>query len=163
MAQNLYLELTIDGERVVGGVLAPPPGREDDIECLGYSHGVALSIAPGSTTTQSTGRRKHDRLVMRKTIDHTSPKLFQALVENKSVTAVVRFYRAAADGSQEWYYTVEIREARIASVVQNAFDTFRPETKDLPEVETVSFVFDSIKWREETKGVESEDAIRGET
>lgn len=161
MAHNLYLELTVNGVLVGGGALTPPTGRENDIECLSFQHSVAATLAAGST--QSTGRRKHKPVVIRKLIDASSPKLTQALVKNEAVTAVFRFFRPdAQSGSTEHYFTVEIREARIASVNQMVFDTFRPDTQTLPEIEEVSFVFNTIKWTDEISGVESEDKVRSD-
>jgi type VI secretion system Hcp family effector len=159
MALNLYLELTLNGVAVEGGALTPPAGRENDIECLSFQYSLAATLAAGST--QSAGRRKHKPIVIRKLIDASSPKLTRALTRNEVVTAAFRFFRAdAQSGSTEHYFTVEIREARIASVNHLVFDTFRPDVRDLPQIEEVSFVFNTIKWTDEISGVESEDAIR---
>jgi type VI secretion system secreted protein Hcp len=161
MAHNLYLELTLEGVRVVGVSLAAPPGREDDIECQSFQYSLGLSVSAGSG--QSVGRRKHKPIVIQKHIDATSPLLTQALVTNKGVTGIFRFYKPDDSGSLEHYFTVEIREARIASVSQNVFPTFRPDTSLLPEIEEVSFIFDRIMWTHVTGGTESEDRVRGGT
>ena len=161
MAHNLYLELTVAGVHVGGGVDAPPPGRENDIECLSFQHSMAQSVLAGST--QATGRRKHKPIVIRKRWDQSSPKISQAMVKNDSVAAVFRFYGPDESGSVEHQFTVEIREARIASFNQMVFDTFRVDSQLLPEIEEVSFIFDRIKWTHETSGTESEDAIRSDS
>jgi type VI secretion system secreted protein Hcp len=158
MAHNLYLELTVDGESVLGQPVAPPPDREGDIECFFFDSSVALSLAAGSTT--STGRRKYKAIVIRKSIDRSTVLLTKALVENRPVTAVFRFYRPDADGDLELYFTVEIREARIASVSHLNPETINPTTRDLPETEEVSFVFERIKWKYEDGGIEYEDEVR---
>jgi type VI secretion system secreted protein Hcp len=157
MAQNLYLELTVDGVRVEGEPAAPPQGRESDIECLFFESGVAIALAAGSTA--ATGRRKHSAIVIRKRIDKSTPLLANALIGNESVTAVFRLFRTDAQGQSEHFYTVEIREARIASVKQVSPETSNPATSDLPEIEEVSFVFEHIIWRYENPPVESEDTI----
>jgi type VI secretion system Hcp family effector len=160
MARNFYLELTIAGEKVEGEPVGAPSGRDKDIECLAFSSSVSLSIAAG--TTSATGRRRYKGFTIRKLIDAASPQLLQALVENKTVAAVFRLYRAdPAGGGEQNYFTIEISEARVSAVNHIISDTFRPDTKDFPDVEEVSFVFDRIKWTENIKGTEYEDSIHG--
>jgi type VI secretion system secreted protein Hcp len=157
MARTLYLELTVDGETVAGTPVTPPPGREDDIECSFFSSAVARSLAAGSTA--ATGRRKYNPIIIHKAIDRTTPRLTQALVENKTVTAIFRFYRPDADGNLENYFTIELHEAWIASVSHTNPDASNAATRDLPETEEVSFVFQRITWRFEDGGIEYEDEV----
>jgi len=161
MAQNLYLELTVNGVRVEGEPAGPPPGRENDIECVFFESGVAIALAAGATA--ATGRRRHSPILIRKRIDKSTPLLAKALTESELVTAVFRLFRPDAQGQSEHFYTVEIREARIASLKQVSPETFNPTTSDFPEIEEVSFVFERIIWRYENPLVESEDTIGSET
>jgi type VI secretion system secreted protein Hcp len=161
MAHNLYLELTVNGVRVEGEPAAPPLGRENDIECVFFESSVALALAAGSTV--ATGRRRHGPIVIRKRIDKSTPLLTKALTDTALVTAVFRLFRPDAQGQSEHFYTVEIREARIASVKQVNPETFNPTTSDFPEIEEVSFIFEHIFWKYENPPVESEDTIGTET
>jgi type VI secretion system secreted protein Hcp len=160
MALNLYLELTAGGIKVEGEPTEPPAGRENDIECFSFESSVALTRAAGTMT--STGRRKHDAIVVTKRIDKSTPRIAQALVANdRSLGAIFRFFRADPLGQSAHFYTVEIREAGITSQKHLSPETFDPVKRDLPAIEVVSFIFERIIWRNEDPEVVFEDNTIG--
>jgi type VI secretion system secreted protein Hcp len=85
MAHMAYM--TLRGQRqgdIKGGVTQK--GREGSIALIdvGYEIETPFDAALGGLT----GRRKHSPLVIRKAIDEASPKLFEALVTNETLTSV---------------------------------------------------------------------------
>jgi hypothetical protein len=86
--------------------------------------------------------------------------LARALTLNQVVDGVFRFFRSnpAGDGTTQHYYTTEIRQGRIAAIVQFVTDGARPgEPADQP-LEEVSFVFNQIAWAYEIGGVTYADS-----
>lgn len=153
MAQGLYGENTWMRIRVNGEELEGDTYREDrqgQIEIHGFENAVITAREAGSGL--ATGRRQYQPLLIRKRIDKSSPLLMKALTTNSVVEVQFSFYRPnpTGDGTEEHFYTVELRQARVASVkmVQNGSE---------PPTEEISFVFHTITWTYEDGGITHED------
>ena len=95
-----------------------------------------------------------------KRIDKSSPLIAKALVENQVIEGAFKFFRPNpnGDGTTEQFYTVTIKQGRIASLNQYVPDTIVPATSTEPPLEEVAFVFHTISWTYTNGGVTHEDS-----
>lgn len=159
MAETVHLSLKINGVEVKGESPQTSLGRANTIECLYYEQEVRAAQATGGG--MPAGRRQYQPLLIRKRIDKSSPLLLKALTQNQAVEGTFRFYRPnpTGDGTTEQFYTVVIKQARLAAVRQYVPDILTPATAAQPPLEEVSFVFQSISWTYTNGGVTHEDNL----
>ncbi|MDO9020160.1 MAG: type VI secretion system tube protein TssD [Deltaproteobacteria bacterium] len=157
MAETVHLYLKASGADIKGDSTQTSLGREGSIECVYYEQAVKTAREAGSG--MATGRRQYEPLLIRKRIDKSSPLLCKALVENQVIEAKFKFFRPnpTGDGTTEQFYTVEIKQGRIASQKQIVPDTIVPATATDPALEEVTFVFHTISWTYTNGGVTHED------
>ena len=157
MAESVHLLLKANGMDIAGDSTQMSLGRQNTIECTYYEQGVAT--AREAASGMATGRRQYQPLVVRKNIDRASPLLLQALTENQVIEGTFWFFRPSptGDGTTEQFYTVVIRQARIASVRQFVPDLTVPLSANQAPQEEVSFVFQTISWTYTNGGVTHED------
>jgi type VI secretion system secreted protein Hcp len=157
MAETVHLFLKANGTDIQGESTQTSLGRENSIECVYYEQSVITAREAGSGL--ATGRRQYPPLMIRKRIDKSSPLLMKALVENTAIEATFKFYRPNpnGDGTTEQFYTVGIKQGRIASIKQFVPDAMQPATSTEPPMEEVSFVFHTIGWTITNGGVTHED------
>lgn len=158
MAEHVFLFLKAGGSDVQGESTITSQGRENSIECYAFLSEVATSRE--ATTALSTGRRMHKPICITKRIDKSSPLLLKALTRNEAVEGTFKFFRPnpAGDGTSQHFYSVNITNARVASVKQ--VSEVKNDTDDLglPALEEVTFVFQDIRWTYEDGGVEHHDS-----
>lgn len=157
MAETVHLYLKANGADVKGESTQESLGRKDSIECLFYEQKVITAREAGSG--MATGRRQYEPLLVRKRIDKSSPLILKALVENAKIDATFKFFRPSpkGDGTTQQFYTVAIKDGRVASVKQLNPDTIVPATSTEPALEEVSFVFHTISWTFTDGGVSHQD------
>ncbi|MCP3098206.1 type VI secretion system tube protein Hcp [Myxococcus sp. K15C18031901] len=158
MAETVHLYLAANGKDIKGESTQTSLGREDSIECVYYEQGVITAREAGSGL--ATGRRQYQPLLIRKRIDKASPLLMKALTENEAIEATFKFFRPspAGDGTTDQFYTVTIKQGRVASIKQVVQDTIIPATATNPPLEEVTFVFHTISWTVSEGGVTHEDS-----
>jgi type VI secretion system secreted protein Hcp len=129
------------------------------IECLAYEQEVTT---PGGAALggAATGRRQYQPLRITKRIDQASPLLLKALTQGQVVEGTFRFYRVAKTGAVQHFYTVEIRQARVASIKQVNPDRLVPASATHPPLEEVAFTFNTVRWSYLDGGVTYEDTVR---
>ncbi len=157
MAETVHLFLKANGADIKGESTQTSLGRANSIECTFYQQSVLTAREAGSG--MATGRRQYEPLLIRKRIDKSSPLIAKALAENQKIDAAFKFFRPnpTGDGTTEQFYTVEIKEGRIASMKQFVPDTIVPASSTEPPLEEVTFVFHTIKWTYTNGGVTHED------
>jgi type VI secretion system secreted protein Hcp len=157
MAETVHLYLKANGTDIKGASSQESLGRKDSIECVYYEQAVKTARESGSG--MATGRRQYEPLLFRKRIDKSSPLLAKALVENARIDAKFKFFRPNpnGDGTTEQFYTVEIKQGRLASQKQIVPDTIVPATSTEPPLEEVSIVFHTISWTYTNGGITHED------
>lgn len=155
MALNSYLTLTGETQgQIMGSVTRS--GKEDTIEIIAVKHMVhwpldAVTGLPGVT-------KKHKPITLIKEVDKSSPKLFTMLTRNENITGwELNLYRATNDGTEEQYYTIELQNARITSIRFNQMNTLDDETLLYPNLEYVTFVYETITFTYEPEGIISQD------
>lgn len=158
-AQTVSLFLKSNGQLVQGESTVTSMGRENSIECL-YFKDAVLSVQSGSGP--ATGRRTYEPIVFRKRIDKSSPLLARALCNNEVIEGTFRFYRPnpAGDGTTQHFFTVEIREGRVASIRRISPDVLDPASAAEPPTEEVTLVFQNITWTYVPGGITHSDTFR---
>jgi type VI secretion system secreted protein Hcp len=132
-------------------------GREGAI--IVYAFGHSINIPRDVTSGLPTGRRVHAPFKILKEFDKSSPKLYRALTTGELLTKVtVKFYRISPEGQEEHYFTIELENAIIANISPSMPTTFLSANEPYRHMETVSFVYQNIKWTWVPDGVESEDS-----
>jgi len=158
MAQTVHLLLKANGEDIQGESSQTSEGRENSIECTYFEAETDTSREVQSGL--STGRRQHKPLVIRKSIDKSTPLLAKALTKSSKIEGEFKFFRPnpSGDGTTQHFYTVKISNGRVSSQkMMNEWS--RPgDPHALPPQEEVQFVFQTINWRYEPGGVEHEDS-----
>ncbi len=157
MAETVHLFLKANGQDIKGESSQTSLGRGNSIECTFYQQNVLTAREAGSG--MATGRRQYEPLLIRKRIDKSSPLIAKALVENQKIDATFKFFRPnpTGDGTTEQFYSVEIKEGRVASMKQFLPDTIVPATSTEPPMEEVTFVFSTITWTFTNGGVTHTD------
>ncbi len=157
MAETVHLYLKANGADIQGESSQTSLGRADSIECLYYEQAVKTAREAGSG--MATGRRQYEPLLIRKRLDKSTPLIAKALVENTVISADFKFFRPnpTGDGTTEQFYTVSIKQGRIATQKQWSPDTIVPATSTEPAMEEISFVFHTISWTFTNGGVTHED------
>jgi type VI secretion system secreted protein Hcp len=161
MAMNVHCFLKVNGADVEGDSSVTSLGREGSIECVYFEQSV--KTVRSAVTGQATGRRQHEPILIRKPIDRSSPLLAKALAQNSVVDAEFRFYRPnpAGDGTTQHFYTVAIKQGRIASFKDYLPPTTEPANSLIPPLEEVGMVFTAIRWTHVPGGIEHEDTWSG--
>ena len=145
-----FMTLTGETQGVIQGSVTQA-GREDSIEVIGFGHNVSQVLDAASGLP--SGKRQHRPIRIVKEIDKSSPKLLTALTNNENLTeCAIRFWRPTGTGQEEQYYTVELVNAKIVSIMPN-HSSVLPDSLDVdpdPMTETVTFVYQRIvvTWQE---------------
>jgi type VI secretion system secreted protein Hcp len=157
MAETVHLYLKANGTDIQGDSTQTSLGRENSIECVYFEQKVNTAREAGSG--MATGRRTYEPLVIRKRIDKSTPLLYKALCENQVIEGVFKFFRPnpTGDGTTEQYFTVAIKQGRIASIQSSSPDVLDTSSTNDPAFEEVSMVFHTISWTYTNGGVTHED------
>lgn len=158
MATNIALILSTTTQGTIEGdssVTTLDRGNTIEVLSLSSTQRKAFDRA----TLQVTGRRFYEPLTFTKRIDRSTPKLRRALALNEVVTAEFRWYRPdpAGAGTEQKFLTVRLQNARIVTTMLRLPDTLDPDTRNLPPLEEIAIVFNTITWTYEDGGVTFED------
>lgn len=98
-----------------------------------------------------------------KRVDKSTPLLFQAWAQAANQgEAIFRFYRADPNtGQEQHYYTITLQNPQIVAVSTSTPNTLDPVSGALPDLQVVSFVFESITYTDEATGTEYQDTPGG--
>ena len=143
-ALNAYMKLT--GQRqgkILGSVTQR--GREGSLEVIAVSHEIVSPRDPA--TGLPTGKRQHKPFTVMVTLDKALPLLYAALVTNETLTDMtLQFYRPNPDGQELNYFTIELKNASIASIRTVLPDTQDASTSSHPAQVEISFTYQKIIW-----------------
>ena len=131
--------------------------QEDSIQVQEFELDVEIPTDPQSG--QPTGRRVHKGVRVVKYIDKSSPLLMQAIATGEQLATVeVKFFRTAASGTQEHYYTVSLTEASLVKCrpfFPNALD---PDSTAYSHMEELQFQYKGISVTHELGGTSGADS-----
>ncbi|MFP3517955.1 Hcp family type VI secretion system effector [Pseudomonas sp. SIMBA_077] len=120
-------------------------GHENEVMIQGFNHDV--TIPRDSQSGQPTGQRIHKPLSITKVFDKSSPLLLQALTTGERLTEVViKWYRTAASGVQEHYYTTTLEDAIIVDIKDYMHNCQDPGKSHFTHLEDVHFSYRKITW-----------------
>ncbi|WP_437520806.1 type VI secretion system tube protein TssD [Sorangium sp. So ce726] len=126
-------------------------GRENTIAIIAVQHSVVSPRDPA--TGMPSGKRQHKPFVITKELDKATPLLYNALVNNESISEwELKFYtpgtKAASNvGKEQNHYTVKLTNATVASIDFHMDNTRLTDgSKDRPEYERISFTYQKIEW-----------------
>ena len=163
---GLYIYLTLKGQKqgtIAGSVIQK--GREGSIAVQYLQSKIVSPRDPASGLP--TGKRQHEALVFRKSVDKSTPKLLTALVNNENLSeAHFKFWRATAQiAAETQYFTIDLTNASLASS-----NLYHPDSMDgtAPaagvglsgggnELEEWSFTYQKIQWTWVDGGITAED------
>lgn len=153
-ALNAYMTVTGATQGMIEGG-ATQAGREGMIEVVSFGHNVSTPRDPASGLP--TGKRQHKPIRILKAIDKSTPLLFKALVDNENLTEVIiRFYRSDGSGKEVNFYTVELQNASIVSVMPIHSSADAGSIK-VPMRESISMTYQKIIVTYEDGGITAED------
>ncbi|MEZ4452878.1 MAG: type VI secretion system tube protein TssD [Nannocystaceae bacterium] len=157
MAETVHLTIKANGNTIQGESTQLDLDRENTIECLLFRDSVRTARELGSRA--AVGRRVHEPLEIIKRIDASSPLLAKALCRNEKIEGTFRFYRPSpsGDGTTEQFFSVEITDGRIDSIERCSPNSIDPASSKEPPMETVRFVYHTIRWVYEPSGAEYVD------
>jgi len=158
MAETVHLFLKANGTAIDGQSSQTSIGRDKSIECIYFEH--VVNTAREASSGIATGRRTYDPILIRKRIDKASPLLAKALTTNQVIEGKFLFFRPnpAGDGTTQQFYTIEIKDGRIAGVKHYVPDTTDHDNDSEHPLEEVTFTFHAITWTWVDGGVAAEDS-----
>ncbi|MET0341190.1 MAG: type VI secretion system tube protein TssD [Polyangiales bacterium] len=158
MAETVHLYLKANGTDIKGESTQSSLGRESSIECVYFDSSVRTARESGSGS--ATGRRSYEPIVIRKRIDKSTPLLAKALTQNEKIEAEFKFFRPnpGGDGTTQQFYTIAIKDGRVASFKMVVPDCIDPAHSKRPPLEEVTFSFHTISWTYTDGGVQHEDS-----
>ena len=131
--------------------------QEDSIQIQEFELGVEIPTDPQSG--QPTGRRVHKGARVVKYIDKASPLLLQAIATGEQLTTVgIQFFRTAASGTQEHYYTVTLTEASLVKCRPYFPNALDPASTSYSHMEELHFQYKGIEVTHEVGGTSGSDS-----
>ncbi|MCF5468280.1 Hcp family type VI secretion system effector [Pseudomonas syringae] len=150
MANHSYMTITgkaqgliskdCSSQGSVGGKCQP--GHLDEIMVLSLTHNMA--------NIGNLQHATHRPIVITKNVDKSSPLLNQALANRESVDCKIDFYRTSPGGSQEKFYTIEIKEGLIVDLTLDMPHAILQN--DAEPQEHLAILYRDIIWTHHTGG-----------
>lgn len=132
-------------------------GQEDSIQVQEFELGIEIPTDPQSG--QPTGRRIHTGMRLVKYIDKSSPMLLQAIASGEQMEKVeIQFFRTAATGSQEHYYTITLEEATLVRYRPHFPNSLAPEMQGYAHMEELLFQYKTIEVTHVVGGTSGKDS-----
>jgi type VI secretion system secreted protein Hcp len=121
------------------------PDREGAIRVTGVDQVVGSVL--DSATGQPIANRTHAPITVVKEVDASTPVLHSAWSRNERFsTWRLDFHTADATGRDVSYYVIELTGARVSRIHLQLPNTLVPANASVTVHESVSFVYDKIKW-----------------
>jgi type VI secretion system secreted protein Hcp len=160
MAETVHLFLKANGQDIQGESTQTSLGRENSIECVYFESGTVT--AREASSGRATGRRQHNPILIRKRIDKSSVLISKSLCLNEVIEGEFKFFRPSlvGDGTTEMFYTVKVKQGRIASQRIWNPDCLVPATSLEPPLEEITIVFGEITWTYTQGGITHSDTHR---
>ena len=160
MALNAYLNLKGQKTGDIKGSVTQK-GREGKIMVIAVSHEIVSPRDPASGLP--TGKRMHKPFVITKELDRSSPKLYNALVNNENIPEwelefwTPQLKAATGTGVEFQHYTVTLTNANIASLAFRMANNKHPDLMKFAEYEEIAFTYQKIEWTWNDGGITAMD------
>ncbi len=116
-----------------------------EIVAYGYSH--EINSPRDAASGLATGKRQHKALSITKSVDVSTPQLYQALVTNENLPTVTLIFTrpsSGGTGTEENYFKVTLTNAHISNI-KTEFPSVNGAPSTTP-TDTVSFTYQKIQW-----------------
>jgi type VI secretion system secreted protein Hcp len=144
MGTPLHLWLTDEKDTPVRGD-SNVFGREGSIEILSLTHGLDAPV--DHHTGKLMGRHSHRPLTVEKEIDRSTPLLYQAIVRGQTFnSAVLRWYRTSDAGIEENYFTMSMKNVKVASISPKLLNIKEQQYQHRTHFEFVELRYAEIAW-----------------
>lgn len=136
---HLWLE-DENGSPVVGSCLIPL--RLGSIELKSFSHGITIPVDPNRGKLTAT--RVHQPIVIVKEFDQTTPILYRAVCEGRTLKkATIKMYRILESGIESEYFNIILDNVKITTVSPY----LAPNGQSNTHVETLELRYEAITWK----------------
>lgn len=155
MVDTIHLFLKANGTDIQGESTQTSLGRENSIECLALQQSAKASLTNALRGSSKGIKRSLEPIKFTKRIDKSSPLLMKALCEQQVINGKFLFFRPnpTGDGTTEQYYTIEVKQGRIAAINIIQADVLDPANISSVPMEEVSIVYHTASWTYTNGGV----------
>lgn len=136
---HLWLE-DENGSPIVGSCLMPL--RLGSIELKSFSHGVTIPVDPN--WGKLTGTRVHSPITIVKEFDQTTPLLYRAVCEGRTMKkATIKMYRILESGIEPEYFNIILENVKFTTVAPY----LSPNGMSSTHLETLELRYEAITWK----------------
>lgn len=136
---HLWLE-DENGSPVVGSCLMPL--RSGSIELKSSSNGVTIPV--DSQWGKLTGTRVHRPITVVKEFDQTTPLLYRAVCEGRTMKkATIKMYRILESGIEAEYFNIILDNVKITTIAPY----LAPNGMSSMHLETLELRYEAITWK----------------
>ncbi|HGF3969362.1 TPA: Hcp family type VI secretion system effector [Yersinia enterocolitica] len=125
---------------VVGSCMMPL--RLGSIELKSFSHGVTIPV--DASWGKLTGTRVHRPISIVKEFDQTTPLLYRAVCEGRTMKkATVKMYRILDSGIESEYFNIILDNVKITTIAPY----LAPNGMSSTHLETLELRYEKITWK----------------
>jgi len=136
---HLWLE-NENGSPIAGSCLMPM--RSGSIELKSFSHGVTIPVDPH--WGKLTGTRVHRPITVVKEFDQTTPILYRAVCEGRTLkTAIIKMYQIQESGIESEYFNIVLENVKITTISPY----LAPNGMSSTHLETIELRYEAITWK----------------
>ena len=118
------------------------PLRLGSIELKSFSHGVTIPVDPN--WGKLTGTRVHRSITIVKEFDQTTPLLYRAVCEGRTMKqGTIRMYRTLESGIETEYFNIILENVKITTVAPY----LSPNGMSSTNLETLELRYEAITWK----------------
>ena len=119
--------------------------RENSVEVLTCQHRIHLPTDDDTGSAMST--RKHEPFTILKTLCSTSPILYKACCDGKTLQQVkLQWYKIDTNGAERPYFQQTLLQAKVVSIGPKIPNTKEKLSEKLGHLEEVQFRYETIRW-----------------
>lgn len=151
-ALDAFMRIVVMGGQEIPGS-STRPGYENWHPVAAFGHSLSVPLDPNSGTP--SGAKQHNPVKVVKPVDGGSPLIYQALGTGQSLESVqINFLRVdPATGQDEHFFTILLQNVHVAGVAPSLI----PSNQGNQIMETVTFSYQIITWKDEIGAVEYSD------
>ncbi len=116
--------------------------RSGSIELRSVSHNVTIPVDPHMG--KLTGTRVHTPIIFQKEFDQTTPILFRALCQGRTLkSATIKMYRIIDAGLEREYFNILLENVKITTISPSLL----PNGMTSTHLENVELHYETITWK----------------
>lgn len=141
MSTPAHLWLIDDNDSpITGGCLVA--NRLGSIELKSVTHSISIPVDP--SWGKLTGTRVHSPIVVQKEFDQTTPILFRALCEGRTLkSAIIRMYQITDSGIEREYFNILLENVKITTISPY----LHPNGMSSTHTENIELRYEAITWK----------------